>query len=623
MALSCKLAHCIAPPPDMTTTGVNRTWNGSTTIGTTVAYTCPQNQAFNVSESILSATGLTYHKNGSDIMEVNITCLDNGTWSNIGIPMACKFTRCIAAPPDMTTVGVNRPPDVPRNGGQREWNNDTDVGTVISYKCPERIGFDVDTKYLTQHGFQYDVNSDGNVISIDVMCLSDGQWQGFNFSCLETLCRQDPPAPANGGTRVWDGNRKQGTIVSYSCPDLQAFDLSEDYLNQKSIKYIKANETIVELQITCDGFGAWQVVDLSCKPTYCTGQPPNAPLGGSRIESLTPKVGSAVSYRCPKNMAFTTNKETLNSSGIIYTETDGYVVEIQLKCTKSGAWETVDMTCRWNICVDDPSQAPPGGSRQWNGSKKVGDVANFSCPENHAFTADTGYLANMGIPYEESDGDVVLIQFQCGSDGRWKETPLSCKWTQCNNDPPPPPTGGSRNWPGSKKVGTEATYTCPQAYLFRNSQSGLVEAVTKKCQPDGSWEPLDESCILKCPVDPPPPLPGGRMEYDESGNAVYTCPDDMGYPDGKKNHILTCSQNTLKWEGDDYRSCIWLVCREDPPETPLGGSRIWSGDQTLGTEILFECPNDWRKARVTCSPAGNWTELNLACSSSVSFPEEK
>ncbi|XP_041479272.1 sushi, von Willebrand factor type A, EGF and pentraxin domain-containing protein 1-like [Lytechinus variegatus] len=165
-----------------------------------------------------------------------------------------------------------------------------------------------------------------------------------------------------------------------------------------------------------------------------------------------------------------------------------------LTCGLSGEWQQQSPVCEVVTCISSDIPSPSHGIKSGcpNENENYGTVCRFSC--------DVGYLPSESI-YRTclDDGD--------GS-GVWSGGPVSCTVVQC--DPLDVPANGYVD--SCRLDGDETSVSNKQDYgtmcnVLCNLGYTAQGAISRRCQADGEWDGIAQSCIdvtppyLECPAD--------------------------------------------------------------------------------------------------------------------------
>ncbi|CAG0896512.1 unnamed protein product [Darwinula stevensoni] len=506
-------------------------------------FSCLAGFRFSVEESQLQNRDYARSGDGLDVVEIRSRCRPDMTWEFV--PWECVPSHCLRGPPN-----VNGTMHIDALGVSHR------VGDSVLYECEAEKSF-----------------PDGSTEK-HVRCLESGEWETLD-GCHRVACSRDPPDPPQGSLSDWDGKSKAfGTLVRYSCVQNHIF--------------AKSNASTMVSKCMGDS-GTWLPVEDRCHRPECKQEPEAAPLRGSREWKIPSLAGTNVTYFCPKGQVFDDERNSTNRS-----------------CLTTGEWESLEETCHFTHCPLDPPSPPENGNRLWDGSRKVGSIANFTCGGNYSFDFS---LRNHSISK------------RCLSNGAWEELKELCLPKPCSVDPPAAPVGGNRVWNGSNEVGAVAEYSCGPKRLFQ----GTMRAVRKTCQLGGRWEDLKEACVGVCEGEPPAAMEHGLRIRDPGSDAVrgststYRCEEHFRFDPPLADGRLTLKcQNDRLWEPLRHR-CRPVPCDGAPPKPPEGVSLHWDGSVEVGTKVTYSCPDrmafpEGRTATRSCVLSGRWEAFNESCS---------
>ncbi|XP_037792004.1 complement factor H-related protein 4-like [Penaeus monodon] len=292
----------------------------------------------------------------------------------------------------------------------------------------------------------------------------------------------------------WNGvNKVVGAEVQYTC-DAGGF-------------FGDLNTTV---NITCEESGNWTEIDpeiFFCRIPVPEAPPPTPP-GAIMVAPDPPYwVPAAISFICSEDQLSplnTTNYTIFgNESGWSYLDPD--------------------FGC-YNVCQDDPFEAPERAESNWNGfSRTEGIQVQYTCEEDHVF-ADFNATLNI----------------TCEGNGNWSSVdqsilicriPIPC-------DPPPVPPGATMVGEPPYWAGSVVTYVCGENQAFPNS--GRVVNVTANAT---GWPEMgpDFMCYNAC--QPLPELPD-HVSHNLTGTGIwgdvvqYECRGI--FADGSKNITDSC-----------------------------------------------------------------------------------
>ncbi|XP_059083225.1 sushi, von Willebrand factor type A, EGF and pentraxin domain-containing protein 1-like [Tigriopus californicus] len=305
-------------------------------------------------------------------------------------------------------------------------------------------------------------------------------------------------------------------------------------------------------------------------------------------QSLT-KYGTLLEYECGLGKAFKVDNVSTIPSQFI-------------ECQWNGTWSPTNQIypCHWVACID-----PPKPLTRYNlvvdyveGSVvDFGDSVHYRCREGFYFAEDF-YLDN--------------FTSICYSNGTWS----SPKWKDCLDPltrycPDPPDTskkGGKSDWnpvlAGRTPFNTVVKYSCQTARkLQRNLSNGTTELYEEqhlRCEWNQTWSPssqVDECIWYQC-LDPPTPsgrdlIPlwnGYPLEFNET--VEYVCAHEGLWFENdydQQSFDVKCLKDGSFDQPEEWPYCVRTVFCGTPPSKPRGGTWIWNGETSYGTEIEYTC----------------------------------
>ncbi|XP_037792005.1 complement factor H-related protein 4-like [Penaeus monodon] len=256
-----------------------------------------------------------------------VTCREDGNWTTIDPDiLVCR------------TLNPNNPPPPPPGSVMRSPDPPFWVGDVVTYTCNEGLmspnGTTSYTIYSRNYGWSY----------LDPA-----------FGCF-SVCSADPLLPVENMNSSWNGvNRVVGAVVQYTCDEGRFFG------------NLKATVNMI-----CEESGKWTEIDpeiFFCRIPVPEAPPPTPP-GAIMVGPDPPYwVPAAISFICREDQLSplnTTNYTIFgNESGWSYLDPD--------------------FGC-YNVCEDDPVEAPERAESNWNGFSKIeGTQVQYTCEEDHVF----------------------------------------------------------------------------------------------------------------------------------------------------------------------------------------------------------------------------------------------
>ena len=235
------------------------------------------------------------------------------------------------------------------------------------------------------------------------------------LECILTYCDNATEEPNDNGANynfTWDGEViLLNSDVVYPCQDYMMIE------NDTYYRYDASNTSIVHC--ASDGFLKYPTVWPQCSLyTYC-GQPPEPPVGGSRLwltgDEGDDYSGTEVIYRCINGSEFDTNNDG-----------DGNSFDITISCRWNKDWDPwpVLPPCYITDCVD-PYSIPEDTyleevTTEWT---RVNDSKQYRCQGME----DSG----LHTMFWESNRSLSTFSMFCQPDGHFLFEDLRENWPTC------------------------------------------------------------------------------------------------------------------------------------------------------------------------------------------------
>ncbi|KAM4694506.1 CUB and sushi domain-containing protein 1 [Discoglossus pictus] len=435
------------------------------------------------------------------------------------------------------------------------------------------------------------------------VCQEDSRWSGTLPHCSGNtpgVCG-DPGIPAHG-SRL--GNEfKLKNLLRFSC--------EMGYTLKGSVERI------------CLANASWSGTQPSCEPVSCGN--PGAPANGMIIYSDGILFSSSVIYACwegYKTSGLTTRHCTANGTWtgnapdctvitcedpgpvangiqlgndftfnktVNYHCNPGYVkdhpISASLLCNKDGTWNQTKPTCKAIYCGQPP---------QVQYGKLEG--SDFSWGSSVSYTCEEGY---------QLSSPTVL---SCEGRGTWRGEIPHCLPVYCG-DPGTPAEGRLSGKSFTYK--SEVSFQCRSPFI-------LVGSSRRICQPDGSWNGIQPTCIdpahntCRDPGTPHYGTQNSSKGYEIGSTVFFRCRKSYHIQGSTTRNCLA----NLTWSGIQPE-CIPHACRQ--PETPAHADVRAIDLPTLGYTLMYTCQQDYFLAggseHRTCKSDMKWTGKPPICKS--------
>nr|XP_022294865.1 CUB and sushi domain-containing protein 2-like [Crassostrea virginica] len=526
--------ECPVDHPDANLTNVKVT---STSIGTTLSYTCHWNKS----------------------MTLNSTCKADGTWTS-------SASVCPTGPPEC-------PVDHPDANLTNVKVTSTSIGTTLSYTCHWN-------KSMT----------------LNSTCKADGTW-----TSSASVCPTGPPEcpvdhPDANLTNVKVTSTSIGTTLSYTC-----------HWNKS-----------MTLNSTCKADGTWTSSASVCPtgPPECPVDHPDANLTNVKVTSTS--IGTTLSYTCHWNKSMTLNSTckadgTWTSSASVcptgppecpVDHPDANLTNVKVTSTSIGT--TLSYTCHWNKSMTLNSTCKADGT--WTSSASVCPTGPPECPVDHpdanlTNVKVTSTSIGTTLSYTCHWNKSMTLNSTCKADGTWTSSASVCPTgpPECPVDHPDANLTNVKVT--STSIGTTLSYTCH----WNKSMT-----LNSTCKADGTWTSSASVCPTgppECPVDHPDAnLTNVKVTSTSIGTTLsYTC---------HWNKSMTLN-STCKADGTWTSSAS--VCPTGPPECPVDHpdanlTNVKVTSTSIGTTLSYTC--HWNKSMTlnsTCKADGTWTSSASVC----------
>ncbi|XP_059083502.1 uncharacterized protein LOC131880812 [Tigriopus californicus] len=332
------------------------------------------------------------------------------------------------------------------------------------------------------------------------------------------------------------------------------------------------------------------IVDVSCTETNANflWMPKSQSSGDFMPEASVQMFDAQVEYECGLARKFQWSNGSLTQ---ILTRT----------CQFNGDWDNDMAPCVWVACINPPQ--PPMGhhivSLYENGTTVTfNDSVVYVCEDGYFFEEDK-YLKNFTI--------------QCLSNGSWNAPTV---WKKCFQpsericpNPGMPSEHHVYNWNTSlgqpAQYGMLLEYSCKIARKLErthaNGTKTLYDTQEFNCEWNQEWSPKAEidPCTWHQCINPPIPHGHHRLKsdwnnvpYEFGQSAIYSCETaGLWFETDRDLEILPveCLTNGTFKVPNPWPYCVANTYCLTPPGIPRGGSRIWNGNMSYGTEVEYMC----------------------------------
>ncbi|XP_015517072.1 sushi, von Willebrand factor type A, EGF and pentraxin domain-containing protein 1 isoform X1 [Neodiprion lecontei] len=444
-APQCRFVDCGAPA--QIESGTVTLINGTTTVGSLMEYTCPEDywltgEARHVCtkdgkwsdetpyceliscEEPETPTGsniVKYDRNVHGVIEYECeagylmygdarrTCGTDGYWT--GDVPDCEYVDCGR----VQTILY---------GAVEYVNGTTHLGSEITYSCTPNYRLNgVPRRY----------------------CLDNGQWSDATPKCKEVRC-PEPVLAEHGILSVTGNDRMLGRTFIITGTVENSNTGATSYKIGASAKYRceRGYKVVGEPLSTCEDNGRWSGEVPQCVYVDC-GKPEEIQHGHYTLTSNASYYGAAALYECDGNF-----------------ELDGFARRL---CLENATWSNDTPVCREIRCMD-PDRT--GVLSAQVSTHSVGGVAHYACPR--------GY-------YMEGNGTRICLQ-----NGSWSGSIPACFAVDCKY-PGQIENGRVIVVNGSTVYGGAAEYHCLP-------QFERVGPFLRKCLDTGLWSGQEPTCEL-------------------------------------------------------------------------------------------------------------------------------
>ncbi|CAG5134438.1 unnamed protein product, partial [Candidula unifasciata] len=556
----------------------NASWYGEMPLCTPVA--CPELQ-LQLHGKVIYST-LTYQstvtfscEQGFRLVgETNLTCLENGTWSN--------------QPPQCLPQDCSQPLEI-KHG--EVLISGTTFGSSATYKCNE--------------GFVMEGSN-------TVFCDADGAWNSSAPICKIVDCKPPPKIT-------------QGIILF----------TSTTYLSVATYQCNKGYRLAGAAAITCGASGDWEAEGKPhCELVACP-EPPHIPNG--LVSFLELKYGSAAYYTCNTgyslNGSFVIHcgsNGTWDKSPPVCTEptcptlqniSNGFV-----KISGSRVGADANYSCSTGFYVEGENRLVCLKNQSWSSEPPACKRVNCAAPPviaNAIIIADSGRNVSSKVTYtcvkgyqmvNDQDNEIAIT---CADDGDWFGKIPSCEIVVCYDQPPV--IFHSTFVTNGDTYTSEAIYTCDPGYTM--SGNHII-----KCDHTGQWSTDHSPLCVPIPCGLPPTFDHSSYEgsdFTYSQSVSYTC--DPGH-DLIGNSVSICDI-TGRWSPVAF-TCQVRHCSSVIP-VPQNGEIVKGtnvGTYIVGSAVEFSCHQGFTlvgSRKLICSESGEWDSSPPQCLYIIDLCSEK
>ncbi|XP_042537236.1 complement receptor type 2 isoform X3 [Dipodomys spectabilis] len=374
--------------------------------------------------------------------------------------------------------------------------------------------------------------------SFFITCLENSKWSDAQQFCKRKSCRR-PQDLLHGSVRTPMGI-EFGSTITFSC------NKGYQLIGDSSATCIVSDNTVV-----------WDADMPSCESILC--EPPPSISNGtffSTSREIFP-YGSVVTYHCHIGRHGEKLFDLVGEKSIYCTSKDNQV----------GIWSSPPPQCIDLVKCPRPEIK--------NGHIESGFRWSFFLNDSVMFACKPGFTMK---------GSSIAW---CQPNGKW-DPPLPTCFKGCL--PPPSIHHGTSNTKDKEffSVGQEASYSCEPGYT-------LVGTNLVQCTSLGTWSSTTPRCEVKSCDAIPNQLPNGRVllppNFQLGAEVSFVC--DPGFRlNGKSSSQCVAEGVTVIWN-NKFPVCEWISC-DPPPPIKNGGKSLVSGTPSLGTVVIYSCPNLFR-----------------------------
>ncbi|KAL4230224.1 Sushi [Mactra antiquata] len=530
----------------------------------------------------------------------NITCLDDGTWSN--------------SKPDCIECGTLTTPSL----GNITYSTDG-LNTLATFTCDtgyKVLGVDTLTCSSDSTWDQLEPSckacsnfqspSGGNVsmttngthttgsVSCDlgytlagdstIQCYSDGSWSFTDITCV--ICETIEPIDSGNVTMTTNGS--VSTVV-YTCSDGYV-------LVGSSIRQCKTDGTwdgqspICECEDTGAPInGNITIIDdtryYTCRVNYT--------LSGSHT-SVCSNNGSGLSHPVP--LCDQSIFSTIINITAVACEDIQMISGGRVQLLSAGLYTQSIFSCDLGYTLVGTNSTVCDSSGLWNDSIPYCQICDsVDTPANGSiiFTSDgiqttVQYSCDVGFTIV----DISAVYSQCQHDGSWNIAPTTC--VSCDNLDDI--SSGSITMVTNGTT-TTAVYTCTSGY-------NLVGESVRECLYNGTWTLSTPQCVCESP----PSIDNGYIVVSEDGMSVeYRC--NTGYTMNGTSYVI-CQHDNLGWNGT---APICVTCSDLNAPSNGAISVATDGKNSIAT---YSCNVGYSLNGAlidTCLSDGTWNDEPPVC----------